>query len=89
MFMLEPHSLIAVILIGLVAGWLAAKIVQGSGLGIIGDIIVGIIGAYIGRWLLISQLHVHIPGGPITRDIISATIGAIVLLLLIRLIRRI
>ena len=87
--MLEPHSLIVVILIGLVAGWLAAKIVEGSGLGIIGDIIVGIIGAYIGRWLLVTYFHVHVPGGPVTRDIITATIGAIVLLLLIRLIRRI
>ena len=87
--MLEPHSLIVVILIGLVAGWLAAKIVQGTGLGIIGDIIVGIIGAYIGRWLLVTYFHVHVPGGPVTRDIITATIGAIVLLLLIRLIRRI
>ena len=62
--MLEPHSLIVVILIGLVAGWLAAKVVEGSGLGIIGDIIVGIIGAYIGRWLLISNLHVHVPAAP-------------------------
>jgi uncharacterized membrane protein YeaQ/YmgE (transglycosylase-associated protein family) len=88
-FMLGAHSLIVVILIGLVAGWLAAKIVQGSGLGIIGDIIVGIIGAYIGRWLLLTYLHVHIPGSDIVKDIITATIGAVVLLVLIRIIRRI
>ena len=87
--MLNPHSVIAVILIGLVAGWLASKLVEGSGLGIIGDIIVGIIGAYIGTWLLVNQLHVHVPGGPTVQDIITATIGAVVLLLLIRLIRRI
>ena len=88
-YMLDAHSLIVVLLIGLVAGWLAGKIVEGSGLGIIGDIIVGIIGAYIGRWLLVNQLHIQIGGGPVVRDIVTATIGAVVLLLLIRLIRRI
>ncbi len=92
--MFESKSIIIILLVGLIAGWLAAKIVQGAGLGIIGDIIVGIIGACIGRWLFIhfrilNQLNIHIGGGAFVRDIITATIGAVVLLLLIRLIRRI
>jgi uncharacterized membrane protein YeaQ/YmgE (transglycosylase-associated protein family) len=86
--MLATHSLIAVILIGLVAGWLAGKIVQGTGLGIIFDIIFGIVGAYIGRWLLINNLHLHVPGGPIVQDLITATVGAVILLVIVRLVRR-
>jgi uncharacterized membrane protein YeaQ/YmgE (transglycosylase-associated protein family) len=92
--MFETQSIVIILLVGLIAGWLAAKIVQGAGLGIIGDIIVGIIGAFIGRWILIdlhvlSRLHVTLPGNAIVRDLITATIGAIVLLLLIRIVRRI
>ena len=82
--MLDAHSLIVVLLIGLVAGWLAAKIVEGSGLGIIGDIIVGIIGAYIGDWLL-PRLGIHLGPG-IIAAIIDATIGALVLLFILRLV---
>ena len=92
--MFETQSLVIILLVGLIAGWLAAKIVQGTGLGIIGDIIVGIIGAFIGRWLLInlhllSQAHIAIGGGPFVRDLVTATIGAVVLLIVIRLVRRI
>ncbi len=90
----ESQSLLIILLVGLIAGWLAAKIVQGAGLGIIGDIIVGIIGAFIGRWLLVnlgvlSRLNIHLGGGPFVRDLVTATIGAVVLLLLIRIVRRI
>ncbi len=45
------QSLIVILVVGIVAGWLAGKIVRGSGFGLIGDLIVGIIGALIGRWL--------------------------------------
>jgi uncharacterized membrane protein YeaQ/YmgE (transglycosylase-associated protein family) len=86
--MLEMHSLIVVLIVGLVAGWLAANVVQGSGLGLIGDIIVGIIGAYIGRWLFLHVFHTRIGVNFWVDAILTATIGAIVLLLLIRLIRR-
>jgi uncharacterized membrane protein YeaQ/YmgE (transglycosylase-associated protein family) len=54
--MLETNSLIVILVIGLIAGWLAGKLMKGSGFGIIGDIIVGIIGAFIGAWLW-SVLH--------------------------------
>ncbi len=75
------------IFVGLISGWLAAK-VTGGGLGVIGDIVVGIIGAFIGGWLL-PKLGVHLGGmTPIVATIVSATIGAVVLLLVLRLVRR-
>jgi uncharacterized membrane protein YeaQ/YmgE (transglycosylase-associated protein family) len=75
------------ILVGAIAGWLASVIVRGGGMGLIGDIVVGIIGAFIGGWLL-PRVGVALPAG-IVGVIIVATIGAVVLLLIIRLIRRV
>jgi uncharacterized membrane protein YeaQ/YmgE (transglycosylase-associated protein family) len=86
--MLGTQSLIVVLLVGLVAGWLAGKIVQGSGLGIIGDIIFGVIGAFIGRWLF-TYFHIRIGVNFWVDAILTATAGAVVLLVAIRLIRRI
>lgn len=83
----QPSSLIVLILVGLIAGWLAGKLVQGTGFGVIGDILIGIVGAFLGTWLL-GMLGIFIGGGLIAA-IVNATIGAIVLLLVIRLIRRI
>ena len=82
---MSGESLLIILVIGLVAGWLAGQIVQGTGLGIIGDIIVGILGAFIGNWLL-PKLNIHLGVG-VVNEIINATIGAIVLLLAIRLVR--
>jgi uncharacterized membrane protein YeaQ/YmgE (transglycosylase-associated protein family) len=81
---LSGESLLVILLVGIVAGWLAGQIVRGAGFGLIGDLLVGIIGAFIGSWLL-PQLGIHLGAG-IVRAIINATIGAIVLLLIIRLI---
>ena len=86
--MFGTHSLIVILVVGLVAGWLAAKIVHGTGLGIIGDIIVGIIGAFIGQWLF-SHFHIRIGVNFWVDAILTATIGAIALLVVIRLIRSI
>jgi uncharacterized membrane protein YeaQ/YmgE (transglycosylase-associated protein family) len=86
MIVFEPSSLIVLLLVGLVAGWLAGKIVQGTGFGVIGDMVIGVIGAFFGTWLL-GMLGIFIGGGVIAA-IINATIGAIVLLLIVRLIRR-
>ena len=80
---LSNESLIAILLVGLVAGCLAGQIVRGGGFGLIGDLIVGVIGAVVGDWLL-PELHINLGVG-IVSLIINATIGAIVLLLLIRL----
>ncbi|HEY1708052.1 MAG TPA: GlsB/YeaQ/YmgE family stress response membrane protein [Rhizomicrobium sp.] len=80
------EALLIFLLIGAIAGWLAGLLVSGGGFGLVGDIVVGIIGAFIGGWLL-PRLHVSIGHGFI-REIITATIGAVVLLLIVRLIRR-
>jgi len=72
-------------LVGVSAGWLAGQVVRGTGFGLIGDLVVGIIGALIGNWLL-PRLGVHLGVG-IVAAIFDATIGAIVLLLVVRLIR--
>ena len=73
-------------LIGLVAGWLAGQLVKGGGFGVIGDIVVGVIGALVGGFLF-SSLGVS-AGGGLVGAIIVATIGAIVLIFLLRLIKR-
>jgi len=83
---MQSESLIIWLLVGAVAGWLASTLVKGGGLGLIGDIVVGILGAFIGGWLL-PRLGIHLGIG-LTSVVISATIGAIVLLLILRLVRR-
>lgn len=81
------EALLIWLIIGAVAGFLAGVVVKGYGFGIIGNIIVGIIGAVVAGSLL-PQLGVY-PGTNITGQIISATLGAIVLLVLIGLVRRV
>ena len=49
---LSNESLLVIVIVGIVAGWLAGNIVRGGGYGLIGDLIVGVIGAFIGDWLL-------------------------------------
>ncbi|MBC8733311.1 GlsB/YeaQ/YmgE family stress response membrane protein [Paraburkholderia sp. UCT2] len=80
------HGIIAWIIIGAIAGWLAGVLVRGGGFGLIVDIIVGIIGAFIGGWLA-GVLHITLGGGWIG-SIITALIGAVILLFIIRLVRR-
>lgn len=72
--------------IGLIAGWLASAVV-GGGYGVVGDIVVGIVGAFVGG-LIFNSLHVGSPFAGIAGTIFVAFIGAIVLLLLLRLITR-
>ena len=79
------ESLLVFILIGAIAGWLAGLIVKGFGFGLLGNILVGIVGAFLGGWLL--GMLGFFPDG-IVGSIITATIGAVVLLLIIRLVRR-
>ena len=78
------ESILVILFVGLVAGWFAGKIIRGAGFGIIGDIIIGIIGAFIGDWLL-PRLSIHLGTGIISA-IINATIGALVLLFIVRLV---
>ena len=82
---MSGESLIVILFVGLVAGWLAGKIVRGTGFGIIGDILVGIAGALVANWLF-PKLGIPI-GTDIVREILYSAIGAVVLLLIVRLIR--
>jgi uncharacterized membrane protein YeaQ/YmgE (transglycosylase-associated protein family) len=82
---ISSESLIVILFVGLVAGWLAGKIVRGTGFGIIGDIVVGIAGAFVASFLF-PKLGIHIGTGLIS-EIIYSAIGAIVLLLIVRLVR--
>ena len=82
---MSNESLLVILFVGVVAGWLAGHIVQGTGFGLVGDLIIGIIGAFIGERLT-PQLGIHLGTG-ILGAVVKATIGAIPLLLIIRLIR--
>jgi len=83
---MAEHGLIAWLIIGALAGWLAGVFVKGGGFGLLGDIVVGIIGAFIGGWLA-GVLHIHVGAGWIS-SIITAAIGAVVLLIILRAVRR-
>ncbi|CAN1721769.1 Transglycosylase-associated protein [Hyphomicrobium sp. 1Nfss2.1] len=83
---LDLQALIIFLVIGAIAGWLAGTLVKGYGFGLLGNIVIGIIGAYIGAWLL-PQIGFGMSG--LIGAIVSATIGAIVLLLLIGLVRKV
>ena len=85
--MIGVESIIIMIIVGAIAGWLAGKIVRGAGFGLIWDIVIGIVGAFIGVWLL-ARLGI-IPFRGFVGSIINATIGAVVLLFIVGLIRRV
>jgi len=82
------ESLLILLLVGAVVGWLAGVIVRGYGFGLLGNIVVGIIGAFLAGWLL-PMLGIGFSlGSPIVTSIVYAMIGAIVLLVIIGLIKR-
>lgn len=72
------------ILIGLIAGALAGRVVSGHGYGLLGDIAVGVIGAFLGGWIFSTFLGVA--GGGVLMSLVAAFIGAIALLWVIRLV---
>jgi uncharacterized membrane protein YeaQ/YmgE (transglycosylase-associated protein family) len=80
------ESLLIFLLIGALAGWLAGIVVRGGGFGLIGDIVVGVIGSFIGGWLF-GLLHIA-RGSGFLGSVIGAFVGAVVLLLVLRLVRR-
>ena len=82
---MSNEGLLVILFVGLVAGWLAGQIVRGTGFGIIGDILVGIVGAFIAS-LLFPRLGLHLGSGLVS-EIIYSAIGAIILLLVVRLVR--
>ncbi len=83
---MDTESLIIVLLIGAIAGWLAGVIRQGYGYGLLGNIIIGIIGSFVGHWLF-RQLGVFVNAG-LLGTILTATIGALLVLFLIGMVRR-
>jgi uncharacterized membrane protein YeaQ/YmgE (transglycosylase-associated protein family) len=83
---MDLQGLLILLIVGAIAGWLAGVIMKGYGFGLIGNIIVGIVGAVIAGWLL-PRLGIFIGGG-IVGSIINAVIGAVILLFVIGLIRR-
>jgi uncharacterized membrane protein YeaQ/YmgE (transglycosylase-associated protein family) len=79
-------NLLWFIIIGIVAGWLAGQIMGGGGYGLLGDLILGVIGAVVGGYLF-GLLGIA-AGGGLIGSLITATVGAIVLIALLRLIKR-
>ena len=73
------------LIIGIAAGWLAGQLMKGGGYGLIGDLVIGVIGAFLGGWLLGA---LGIVAGGLIGSLVTATIGAVLLLFLVRLIKR-
>jgi uncharacterized membrane protein YeaQ/YmgE (transglycosylase-associated protein family) len=82
---LSTESILVILVVGIIAGWLAGKIVRGTGFGLIGDLLVGIAGAFVAAWLF-PKLGIHLGTG-IIEEIIYSALGAVILLLVVRLIR--
>lgn len=80
------ENLFVILIVGAVAGWLAGLIVKGYGYGLLGNIVIGIVGAFVAG-LILPRLGLSIGTG-IAGAIIHATIGAVILLFLIRLVKR-
>ena len=82
---LEPMSLLGWLVIGVIAGWLAGKLVEGYGFGFVGNLVVGIVGACVGG-LILPRLGI-IPESTMG-NLIAATLGAVVLLFIVGLLKR-
>ena len=82
---MSNEGILVILFVGLVAGWLAGKIVRGTGFGIIGDILVGIVGALIASYLF-PKIGIQLGTGLVS-EIIYSAIGAILLLVIVRLLR--
>jgi uncharacterized membrane protein YeaQ/YmgE (transglycosylase-associated protein family) len=83
---LSGESLLVILLVGIIAGWLAGKIVRGSGFGLLGDLLVGVVGAFIAS-LLFPKLGIHL-GTSLISEIVFSALGAVILLLIVGLFRR-
>jgi uncharacterized membrane protein YeaQ/YmgE (transglycosylase-associated protein family) len=81
---ISGESLVVILVVGIAAGWLAGQIVMGTGLGLVGDLVAGIAGAFIASWIF-PQLRFHLGSG-IVPEVVEAAVGAILLLLAIGLV---
>lgn len=82
---MSNESILVILVVGVVAGWLAGKVVRGTGFGLIGDLLVGIAGAFVAAWLF-PRFGIHLGTG-IVEEIIYSALGAILLLVIVRLVR--
>ena len=78
-------NLIWFLLIGLAAGWLGGKVMRGKGYGLIGDLVIGVVGAFLGAWIFGL---LHISAGGLIGLLVTAFVGAVVLIWLLRLMKR-
>ena len=81
-------TILSWIVVGLIAGFLAGVVVKGGGFGLIGDIVVGVVGGLLGGWISVNLLHFGSMTGINLESILIAFVGAVLLLLVLRLIRR-
>jgi uncharacterized membrane protein YeaQ/YmgE (transglycosylase-associated protein family) len=84
---MEGQGLLVALVVGAIAGWLAGQIMKGSGYGLIGDIIIGVIGGFVGSWLW-GVLKLPLIANFWVSAIVTATVGAVLLLFVIKLVRR-
>ena len=84
---MDAQGVIVWLIVGAIAGWLAGIVVKGGGFGLIGDIIVGIIGAFIAGWLL-PMINFPAIDGPFVSSVVDAFIGAVILLFILKIVRR-
>lgn len=82
---MEPMSLFAFLLIGLIAGWIAARLTRGEGLGLIGNLVIGLIGAVVGGHLF---RFFGIATGGFLGSLVTATVGAVLLLYVVRALKQ-
>ncbi|HKC47931.1 MAG TPA: GlsB/YeaQ/YmgE family stress response membrane protein [Gemmatimonadales bacterium] len=82
---MQGTNLLYFLLIGLAAGWLAGKVMKGSGYGLIGDLIIGVVGAFLGGWIFGL---LHIAAGGLLGLLVTAFVGAVVLVWLLRMIKK-
>lgn len=83
---MSPISLLIFLAVGALAGWLAGKLMKGSGFGLIGNMIVGIIGAFIGGWVF-RQVGIHV-GSDLISWLITSVAGASILLFVVGLVKK-
>jgi uncharacterized membrane protein YeaQ/YmgE (transglycosylase-associated protein family) len=79
------QNLVTFLVVGLVAGWLAGKIMKGSGFGLVGDLVVGVIGSFIGVWVF---GFLGVSAGGLLGLLIASVVGALLLLFVVRLVKR-
>ncbi|MFO0746117.1 MAG: GlsB/YeaQ/YmgE family stress response membrane protein [Myxococcota bacterium] len=83
---MDLETVLIILLVGAIIGWLAGFVLQGSGFGLIGNIVVGLLGSFLGSWLL-PRLGVHFGSG-LGFTILTGVIGAVVLLIVLGILRR-